>query len=92
MSLLQFVRLNNYLQQGEDMKEDDILLEIRRTREAFAEAHGFDIRAMVATLRRMDDAGDWPVVSLRSKQNPVVNPSDHHLTPSQTPVVGTAGV
>ena len=74
------------------MKEDDILLEIRRTREAFAEAHGFDIRAMVATLRRMDDAGDWPVVSLRSKQNPVVTPLDPYLSPLQTPVVDTAGI
>lgn len=46
------------------MVEDDVLRGVRAAREAFAEAHGFDIRAIVATLRELDAAGDWPVARL----------------------------
>ena len=56
------------------MYEDDILLEVRRAREEYAASHGYDIRAMVADLRRMDEAGDWPVVSLTPKRNLISSP------------------
>jgi hypothetical protein len=43
---------------------DDILVEIRATRDAFAQAHGYDAVAMAAALRRLNDVGDWRVVRL----------------------------
>jgi hypothetical protein len=44
------------------MTEDDVLLEVRAAREAFAGLHNIDVRAMVADLAAQDAAGDWPVV------------------------------
>jgi hypothetical protein len=43
------------------MTDDDVLRGVRAAREAFAQAHGFDPHAMVAALRKLDAAGDWPV-------------------------------
>lgn len=64
------------------MDDDDVLKEIRATREAFARAHDYDARAMVATLRAMNERDDWPVVTLaprppvrtlrRPKHEPIV--------------------
>jgi hypothetical protein len=45
------------------MIEDDVIRGVRAAREAYAELHGFNIRAMVADLQAQDSAGDWPVVS-----------------------------
>lgn len=44
------------------MTKDDVLLEVRAAREAYARLHNFDVRAMVADLQARDAAGDWPVV------------------------------
>jgi len=44
--------------------DNDVMDEIRATRDAFAEAHGFDIRAMFATLQRMSNADPRPTVKL----------------------------
>ena len=44
------------------MREDDVLREVRAAREAYAESHGYDVRAMVVDLRSRDLAGDWTVV------------------------------
>jgi hypothetical protein len=46
------------------MNEDSVLQEVRAAREAYAQRHGYDLRAMVADLRVQDDRGDWPVVPL----------------------------
>ena len=43
---------------------DDVLRGVREAREAFARSHGYDVRAMVAALGLLNEAGDWPVVSL----------------------------
>lgn len=43
---------------------DDVLREVRATREAFARSHGYDVYAMAAALRRLDEAGDRLVVRL----------------------------
>ncbi len=43
---------------------DGILREIRATREAFARAHDYDSRAMVAALRRLHADADRPLVRL----------------------------
>jgi hypothetical protein len=50
------------------MSEDSVLQEVRAAREAYARAHGFDVRAMVADLRAQDDRGDWPVVRLAPRR------------------------
>ena len=57
---------------GTVMIEDDIIREIRATREAFAAANGYDVRAMAATLREMDRLGSERVVRLSPK--PVATP------------------
>jgi hypothetical protein len=53
------------------MVEDDVLRGVRAAREAYARAHGYDVRAMVADLHAQDVAGDWPVVR-RSPRRPSV--------------------
>jgi hypothetical protein len=52
------------------MIEDDIIREIRATREAFAAAHGYDVRAMVETLRKKDAAAGRQVVQLPPRPVP----------------------
>jgi hypothetical protein len=46
------------------MNEDSVLQEVRLARDAYARSFGYDVRAMVADLRGLDDRGDWPVVRL----------------------------
>ncbi len=53
------------------MSEDSVLQEVRAAREAYAQAHGFDVHAIVADLREQDARGDWPVVRLAPRR-PVV--------------------
>ena len=55
--------------------EDDIMLAVRAAKEEFAASHGFNIRAIVADLSRMDDEGDWPVVSLIRQKTLVASSS-----------------
>jgi hypothetical protein len=58
------------------MTEDDVLRGVREAREAYARAHDFDVRAMVADLRARDAAGDWPVVRRAPRRpQPVVPPN-----------------
>lgn len=44
------------------MVEDTELREVRAAREAYAQLHHFDVRAMVADLQSRNLAGDWPLV------------------------------
>lgn len=44
------------------MTEDEVVREVRAAREAFAESHGYDIRAMVAALHDLGVARGWEVV------------------------------
>ena len=48
------------------MTEDPIVQQVRAVREAFAAAHGYDIRAMVATLREQTAASGREVVRLET--------------------------
>jgi hypothetical protein len=50
------------------MKPDPILAEIRRTREAYAEQFAGDIRAMLADLRRRQNASGRVAVSRQPKR------------------------
>jgi hypothetical protein len=57
------------------MVEDDVLREVRAAREAYARAHNYDVRAMLADLRARDAAGDWVVVRRSPRRpDPVVVP------------------
>jgi hypothetical protein len=49
------------------MKPDPILSEIRRTREAYAEQFGGDVRAMLADLRRRQQESGRVAVSRMPK-------------------------
>jgi hypothetical protein len=62
--------------------DKDVLEEIRATRDAFAEAHGFDIRAMFATLQRMSDADPRPSVKLPPR--PVTDAEHDSAAPTIT--------
>lgn len=66
------------------MTEDDVLREVRAAREAYAQAHNFDVRAMVADLRARDAAGDWPVVR-RTPRRPCAGSLPAPAIPSETP-------
>jgi len=68
------------------MLDDDVLQEVRTAREAYARAHGYDVRAMVADLRSRDLAGDWTVVRHPPRRSkPVTIPAViPHPEPQQT--------
>jgi hypothetical protein len=44
------------------MSEDEVVREVRAAREVFAASHEYDVQAMVAALRALDDAGGRAVV------------------------------
>jgi len=46
------------------MTEDSVFQEVRAAREAFAQAHGFDVHRIVADLQKLDRTGDRKVVRL----------------------------
>lgn len=50
------------------MHEDSLLREVRAVREAYAQAHDFDVRKIVADLQKLDRAGDRKVVRLPPRQ------------------------
>lgn len=68
------------------MREDSVLLEVRAAREAFAQSHGYNVRAMVADLRAQDELGDWLVVRLTPRRPvaTVATQSGHKLGPQMT--------
>jgi len=69
--------------EAQAMVEDDVLREVRAAREAYAQLHAFDVRAMVADLRARDLAGDWLVVSRPPRRpHPVAVPG---VAPNQSP-------
>jgi hypothetical protein len=62
------------------MSEDEIVREVRAAGEAFAAAHGYDIRAMVAALHELGVASGRELV--RFAPRPAVTVST--LAPQQT--------
>jgi len=52
------------------MKLDPVLAEIRRTREAYAERFGGDVKAMLADLRKRQRDGGRPSVARPPKRIP----------------------
>jgi hypothetical protein len=57
------------------MTEDDVIREVRAAREAFAASHGFNVRAMVTALRRMDEESGVPVVNFAQSNSEVHTPT-----------------
>lgn len=49
------------------MTPDPILEEVRRIRDALAQEHGYDIRAIVAAMQAAEKAGGQRLVSLPPK-------------------------
>jgi hypothetical protein len=45
------------------MRDDDIIQEIRATRDAFAARHNYDVRSMVAELQAQQAASGIPAVT-----------------------------
>jgi hypothetical protein len=64
------------------MIEDEVVRGVRAARVAYAELHGFNIRAMVADLQAQDSAGDWPVVSHASRRPQPTQPPNQALQPT----------
>ena len=64
------------------MSNGDILLELRAWRNEFARSHGYDIRAMSATLSQLDNACERKVVRGNPRQPaPATTPNQSvHLT------------
>ena len=58
------------------MIEDEVILEVRAVREAFAASHGFNVRAMVTALRKMDEESGVPVVSFVEMIPDAQSPTD----------------
>ena len=73
------------------MIEDDILREVRAARDAFARSHGYDLHAMVAALRALDERGDRPVVRLAPRRPAGYDPSRCEFEPSPPPTTSTEG-
>ena len=73
------------------MDEDDVIREIRATREAFAARHNYDLRSMVAELQSRDAAGDRIVVALEPRRVPsTVVPANIGTVASQVATLPTA--
>ena len=66
------------------MGEDGVLQEVRAARDAYARSLGYEVRAMVADLRRRDERGDWPVVRLAPRRPTVCG--DSRPNPSTEPI------
>ena len=63
------------------MTEDPIVGQVRAVREAFAAAHGYDIRAMVATLRAQTAASGRDVVQADTKSISSDEPQPNSIQP-----------
>lgn len=66
------------------MNDKDILAELRAWRDEFARSHGYNLHAMVATLRALDGVASAPVVCGEPRR-PVVVPSQEAQPPNQSP-------
>jgi hypothetical protein len=56
------------------MKDADILAELRAWRDEFARSHGYDLKAMAASLRQMDATAGARVVRGEPRR-PTVTPA-----------------
>lgn len=70
------------------MIEDEVVREVRAAREAFAAAHNYDIRAMVAALHELAVASGREVVRLAPR--PVAEPL--HWPPLTPPQATTSAL
>ena len=64
------------------MVNDDVLREVRATREMYASLHNYDVRAMVADLQARDLASDWQVVRLPPRRP--IQAAEPTLKPTQS--------
>lgn len=59
------------------MIEDEVVREVRAAREGFAAAYEYDVKAMVAALRALDDAGGRAVVRFAPRPAAIVEKAIH---------------
>ncbi len=75
------------------MIEDEVILEVRAAREAFAASHGYDVRAMVMALRKMDEESGMPVVSFAQTESGAQSPAETiHPAPASIAVLAPGTV
>ena len=65
------------------MSNGDILLELRAWRNEFARSHGYDIRAMSATLSQLDNACERKVVRGNPRQPAPATTPNQSLQPTK---------
>jgi len=68
------------------MSNEDILSELRAWRNEFARLHGYDIRAMSATLSQLDNAGERKVVRGNPRQPSPATTPNQSLQPTRAPI------
>ena len=68
------------------MSNGDILSELRTWRNEFARSHGYDIRAMSATLRELDNAGERKVVRGNPRQPAPATTPNQSVQPTKAPI------
>ena len=64
------------------MSNEDILSELRAWRNEFARSHGYDIRAMSATLSQLDNACERKVVRGNPRQPAPATTPNQSLQPT----------
>ena len=73
------------------MIEDEVMRQVRAAKEAFAASHGYDMRRMIETLRKMDEESGVPTVRLEPRkpevQLPLAPPSIEMPTSRTAPSV-----
>ena len=65
------------------MSNEDILSELRAWRNEFARSHGYDIRAMSATLSQLDNACELKVVRGNPRQPAPATTPNQSLQPTK---------
>jgi len=68
------------------MSNGDILSELRAWRNEFARSHGYDIRAMSATLSELDNAGERKVVRGNPRQPAPATTPNQSLQSTRAPI------
>lgn len=68
------------------MSNGDILSELRAWRNEFARSHGYDIRAMSATLSELDNAGERKVIRGNPRQPAPATMPNQSVQPTRAPI------
>lgn len=70
------------------MRDADILTELRAWRDEFARSHGYDLRAMAASLRALDESTGARVLRGEPRR-PAAEPEPKNRVDSRAAIQGT---